>query len=66
MRTSGAILPEHEGLRRALAWLLAQPRRDAFTLEEAARRFDLPPVDEEFLLDHFRNDGQKDPMRTPP
>ena len=26
-------------------------------LEEAARRFDLPPVDEEFLLDHFRNDG---------
>lgn len=54
-RTPGSSLPEHEGLRRAVQWLVEQPARDAQTIEEAARRFDLSPVDEEFLLRHFRS-----------
>lgn len=54
---------QHEGLRRALAWLLEQPRRDAATLEQAARRFDLSPVDEEFLLAHFHAATPEAPER---
>jgi len=54
-RKSGSLLPEHEDLRRAVQWLIEQPLRDAQTIEEAARRFDLSPVDEEFLLHHFRS-----------
>ena len=53
-RPPGSLLPEHEGLRRAVEWLSEQPVRDAATIEAAARRFDLSPVDEEFLLRHFR------------
>jgi len=54
----GRLLPEHEGLRRAVAWLLEQPHRDAGTIEEASRRFDLSPLDENFLLNHFRDSPQ--------
>lgn len=48
------VLPHGEALRRALRWLGEQPRRDAATIEEAARRFDLTPLEEQFLLDRFR------------
>jgi hypothetical protein len=51
---------DHEGLRRALAWLLEQPCRDAAAIEEASRRFDLSPADEAFLLEHFRS-GRREP-----
>jgi len=57
----GSLLPEHEGLRRAVEWLIEQPVRDGKTIEEAARRFDLSPVDEEFLLHHFRSAGAAQP-----
>jgi hypothetical protein len=63
MTRGASLLPEHEALRRAVAWLIEQPRRDASTIEEASRRFDLSPVDEAFLLDHFRDrpqDGVKE------
>jgi hypothetical protein len=52
---SRGVLPEGEGLRQALRWLderardepgLDRPR----AIAEAARRFDLTPLDEEFLL----------------
>jgi len=55
MKPVGSLLPEHEGLRRAVQWLAAQRSRDARTVEEASRRFDLSPTDEEFLLQHFRD-----------
>jgi hypothetical protein len=54
-KTRGSLLPDQEGLRRAVEWLIGQPVRDAPTIEEAARRFDLSPMDEEFLLRHFRS-----------
>ena len=56
MKRADSPLPEHEGLRRAVAWLLEQSSRDLRTIEEAGRRFDLSPLDEHFLLNHFRED----------
>jgi hypothetical protein len=55
MKSAGALLPEHEGLRRAVQWLATQRSRDAKTIEEASLRFDLSPLDEDFLLRHFRS-----------
>ena len=57
MRSTHSLLPEHEGLRRAVQWLATQTCWDAKTIEEASRRFDLSPIDEEFLLQHFRDGG---------
>jgi hypothetical protein len=56
MKRADSLLPEREELRHAVAWLVEQPRRDSRTIEEAGRRFDLSPLDEEFLLKHFRDD----------
>lgn len=58
MKSPGSQLPEHEGLRRAVQWLATQTSWDARIIEEASRRFDLSPIDEEFLLRHFRDARQ--------
>ena len=55
MKRPDSLLPEREELRRAVAWLIEQPSRDSRTIEEASRRFDLSPLDEDFLLNHFRD-----------
>ncbi|MCX7892237.1 MAG: hypothetical protein N2544_07730 [Burkholderiales bacterium] len=62
MKKPGALLPEHEGLRRAVEWLATQPEWDAATLDEAARRFDLSPLDEEFLLARFLGQRHDKPV----
>jgi Mor family transcriptional regulator len=54
------VLPRGESLRRALRWLSDQGRHDGAAIEEAARRFDLSPSDEEFLLRHCRTGAPKD------
>lgn len=56
------LLPEHEELRRAFAWLIELGEINARSLEEAAVRFDLSPADEEFLMRHFlpRKAGDED------
>jgi hypothetical protein len=54
MKKFESMDPEAEGLRRAVGWLAEQAIRDAGAVEEASRRFDLSPLDEQFLLDHFR------------
>ncbi|MCC7410039.1 MAG: hypothetical protein IT495_00185 [Gammaproteobacteria bacterium] len=46
--------PGSEALRRAVAWLSDHGRHDATAIEEACRRFDLSPADEEFLLRECR------------
>lgn len=46
--------PAGQGLRDALRWLSAEGRHDATAVEEACRRFDLSPLDEEFLLAEAR------------
>ena len=44
------LVPKGEALRRAVSWLAEQHEWSAARIEEACRRFDLDPVDEEFLL----------------
>lgn len=51
------VLPHGEGLRRALRWLSDERRHDAAAIEEAARRFDLSPAEEDFLLQQCRAGG---------
>ena len=50
MSASAHLLTEHEGLRHAVAWLLERGTWTPELVDEASRRFDLSPVDEEFLL----------------
>lgn len=52
--TRDTLLPKGQSLRLALRWLSDQGRHDGAAIEEAARRFDLSPSDEEFLLRHCR------------
>ena len=44
------MIPDREALRRAVQWLAEQGPCTVKTVEEASRRFDLTPLDEEFLL----------------
>lgn len=46
--------PAGQALRDALRWLSTEGRHDAVAIEEACRRFDLSPLDEEFLLAEAR------------
>ena len=52
-RGSG-IQPHGEGLRQALRWMSDEGRHDAAAIDEASRRFDLTPLEEEFLLRNFK------------
>jgi hypothetical protein len=56
------LLPQGEGLRRALRWLDERareaPAASRLTLVgEAALRFDLTPADEDFLLRNWASRG---------
>lgn len=51
--SDSSLLPRGEGLRRAVRWLAEQRRHDLAAVEEAARRFDLSPRDEDFLIARF-------------
>ncbi len=54
----GGILPEGESLRRAVRWL-DERRRDEpdaprpRLIDEAARRFDLDPLQTDFLINNW-------------
>lgn len=54
------IIPHGEALRRAVRWVGEQARHDLATIEEAARRFDLTPLEEQFLLELFRDHGPRE------
>ena len=57
-----SLIPHGESLRRAVRWLGEQPKPDAAAIEEAARRFDLTPLEEQFLLENFRErPSRRDP-----
>ena len=49
-RHTGRLQPSGEGLRRALRWMSDEGRHDAAAIDEASLRFDLSPLEEEFLL----------------
>lgn len=52
--SESSLIPEGENLRRAIRWLAEQPSRDSKTIETASIKFDLTPLEEAFLLRHFR------------
>ena len=51
------LVPNHEALRRAVAWLASKGHWTPELVDEASRRFDLSPTDEEFLLHECRRIG---------
>ena len=52
--SSSSPVPRGENLRRAITWLAAYRGWTMELIEEACRRFDLSPADEEFLIQEFR------------
>ena len=52
------LLPHGSDLLCALRWLSEQHRHDAAAIEEASLRYDLSPLDEEFLLQHCCESSQ--------
>ena len=54
MSAANPITPRGEALRRAFAWLAEQRGWTIELIEEASRRFDLSPADEEFLIQESR------------
>jgi len=47
------LIPEGENLRRAVRWLSENPPPTLGSINDAAVRFDLTPLQEEFLLSEF-------------
>ncbi len=47
------VVPQGEDLRRAVRWIGEQSSCNLQTIEEASRRFDLSPMDEDFLIRQF-------------
>jgi hypothetical protein len=58
--SSDRILPKGESLRRAVRWLSEQEEKGLAAIEEACRRFNLSPKDEEFLIRNFRHGGESE------
>ena len=50
---SDPLQPRGEDLRRAVRWIAEHEDHSREAIEAAARRFDLSPRDEEFLLRYF-------------
>jgi hypothetical protein len=53
------LLPKSEALRRAVAWLAHQGPWTPELIEQASQRFDLSPVEEEFLLEASRRSANR-------
>ncbi|MBF0187096.1 MAG: hypothetical protein HQL50_04140 [Magnetococcales bacterium] len=48
------IIPQGESFRRALKWLGSRASRTDADLDEAGRRFNLTPLEQEFLIRQFK------------
>ena len=58
-----SIVPKGEALRHAVAWLIEQGPWTPELVDAACQRFDLSPIDEEFLLQESRR--LREPKRAP-
>ena len=47
------VQPKGESLRNAIGWLLESRPTTRQRISDAARRFDLSPLEEEFLITEF-------------
>jgi len=54
------LLPKDEALRRAITWLAEQGSWTPELIDQASQRFDLSPIDEEFLLQESRRLRKQD------
>ena len=52
------LLPEGEHMRLALRWLSENAPVTRETIDEASKRFDLSPLEEEFFLQKFLTDSK--------
>lgn len=52
--TDRHVTPEGEGLRQAVRWLSEHRPITRALIDEAGRRFDLSPLEVEFLLREYR------------
>lgn len=52
--SDSSLIPDGENLRRAIRWIADQPCHDGKTIETASVKFDLTPLEEAFLLRHFK------------
>jgi hypothetical protein len=64
-RGDGSLISHGERLGRAIKWLDHQKRDDHAVVEEACRRFDLSPADEEFLQKMWRERAASRPGDRP-
>ncbi|PJA33122.1 MAG: hypothetical protein CO187_02505 [Zetaproteobacteria bacterium CG_4_9_14_3_um_filter_53_7] len=53
MADAKSIYPRGEAMRMAVRWLSEMHHCDLETIEEACRRYDLTPCEEEFMLKRF-------------
>ncbi len=53
MSRTGSLVPPGEAIRKAVKWVSEQGKWDLRGVEETARRFDLSPLEEEFLVRQF-------------
>ena len=53
-KSTHSLLPEGENLRRAIRWLAEHAPPTADLINQAACRFDLTPLEEDFLLREFK------------
>jgi len=53
MSGANSIFPNGEAMRQAVSWISDMHRYDLLTIEEACQRYDLTPVEEEFMLKYF-------------
>ncbi len=57
--TEDTLIPRRERLWQAIRWLGEHKERDPALIEQACKRFDLSPQDEEFLLREWRKDDRR-------
>ena len=58
-----SLSPHGENLRKAIAWLSQQIEIQRQTIEQASVKFDLTPLEEDFLLRNFiREKSKKDSL----
>jgi len=53
------VVAHGENLRKAVRWISDLGDHSYQAVEDACRRFDLSPVDEEFILKHFVTDDRE-------
>ena len=68
MSGTKSLFPEGEALRQAVRWISEMHAYDLTTIEEACQRYDLTPIEEEFMMRHFLNadrNGQVTSAKNP-